>query len=523
MKKGKSMTEYNLVPSNTEKTFRYYNCVFFLIAVVLFILYGTYHRVIEISSDTTTTLPMSEDLLNGNILLHNWILGSNNFYFTEIVVYAFGKMFGISNSVLLGWIPGLFFVIMLVGIIVLFDVAKYAPKKCFVFVIVFVGIVGMIPYCSSYTLLNANSHNNLYAFIVLNLILLKLYFNSGKKYFVFISLIITALLGYSESVSHMVYTAPMICCCVVYWVRQRDRKIAIVGITTFFAVALEKIIYYIFNVFCGLETLGYPVHLSAASDIPARVIGWIKMFAILLGEENYLDSPITLQKVTVTFLILVLFFSLIYLIIKLKDYSWVPVYSLFVVLWNSAACVFSDVPIHYRYIVPSFIFGYAITALVIADITECKKKHGSRIFIIICIICIILNSAYNVYQITKAEEFGSDQKEVVKCINNNGLGNGYGDFWVSSVVSYYSDYSIHIYPITAEENFLKPYRELINKKWYDEKEMHYIVVYKENERNGFVNKKDAIEICGKPDKIFDESEYYILYWENDISKYCIKG
>lgn len=114
--------------------------------------------------------------------------------------------------------------------------------------------------------------------------------------------------------------------------------------------------------------------------------------------------------------------------------------------------------------------------------------------------------------------FGNSEKNVVEFIAKNIGGSGYGAFWQSSVVSYYSDFKTPIYPVLIgrDAEFITPYSMLVKKQWYVEKNKHFIV---EKIGNNFIDNTAMFRILGKPDQIYEVSDYTIYYWKKDISNY----
>ena len=119
----------------------------------------------------------------------------------------------------------------------------------------------------------------------------------------------------------------------------------------------------------------------------------------------------------------------------------------------------------------------------------------------------------------RAPKLGMEEKKVFAFLEENNYGNGYADFWCGSVLSSYSNFEIEIYPIWSNADMLSPYDELINKDWYREKNIHYIIMNADDSQNAFCKKRQVIEILGIPQEENIFGKYEILYWNKDISDY----
>lgn len=65
--------------------------------VVLSILCFLYHEKVPINSDITTMIPLVRDFMNGNILLKDWTVATNSFFFTETILRIPFLLLGINS------------------------------------------------------------------------------------------------------------------------------------------------------------------------------------------------------------------------------------------------------------------------------------------------------------------------------------------------------------------------------------------------------------------------------------------
>ena len=181
----------------------------FITTIFIIILFFIFSANIHITSDHTSIYPLSLDLLKGNIWLKDWILGTNNFYFTEIIPYAFTTMLAIPFSLALRIVTSSVWPIIALFTYYFFDLSKLFDRKFAYFSFFFILIIMILSPITAPTLLAPNSHNNLYLLFLLQLHIIKHYLNTGKLHWLIYSSLLGAALQFSEGFSTMVIVAPL--------------------------------------------------------------------------------------------------------------------------------------------------------------------------------------------------------------------------------------------------------------------------------------------------------------------------
>lgn len=488
----------------------------------MIILFGIYHQYISISSDTTTTLPMSLDLLKGNILLKDWVLGTNNFYFTEIVVYAIGKMLGFSNITLIYWIPGIAWTVLFLCTLKFVEIEKMQRGEMVFFIIAEICLVLIVAPTAAYTLLNANSHNNLYAFLAIYLLLISKYIDKKRTIYLIVSTVLGIALSFSEGVTTMVLIAPMACVCLLQLINKEKQYFALLGslILTYIG---GKGIFVIFDFLGGMETKGLPIGLADFNEIPTRLVEWINQFSVLLGLGTYFNETWNTKKIFATILMIVFVIAIIYYCIKVFKISWKKQFLLMATVINLAACVFTGVVCFHRYVVIGYYFGYILVGLFVLEILRHFNVKKKQIMIVSVGLFILLFASLKLNDIFQQEKKNIDTKELANVIIEKELGNGYADFWCASVISFYTEYDNRIFPVfIGDETGIVRYWELIRRSWYDEKDIHYIITYADSS-SIFIDTSTMLELCGEPDEIYSVGQYVLYYWDEDISDYLVNG
>ena len=159
--------------------------VFGAIWLILTVFLYYYHLKINISSDGTTMFPVAKDLLKGNILLKGWTLGTNNFIFTETVFYAVLMFLGCSYQFMIHFIPAVILSALVVFCLYFFiykdvEMRQENCRKVVLMCGMFVVFAGILTKGVAYTLINPNSHNNLYIFTAVCIVLILNYMKTGN-------------------------------------------------------------------------------------------------------------------------------------------------------------------------------------------------------------------------------------------------------------------------------------------------------------------------------------------------------
>ena len=497
-----------------------------IIFLSLFVLYGLCHQKVRISSDTTTIIPMSEDFLNGNILLKGWVLGTNNFYFTEIIPYAIGILLGFSHAALINWIPGIAWAFIAVASLELLDIDFKDRRRSSVFAVLFAAVLLIVPLCAGYTVLNANTHNNLYAFLALYLLWLKKYLRSESRKRLLAMTILAGLLSFSESVTNMVLIAPVALLALFdIHFRKKNGRIWLLG-SSIASYVIGKIVFLFFRLTGSMETVGFPIGMAPLSLIPDRVLAWVNQLGVLLGEDWLLSGTVDFNIVFTTAFIAVYVIFMVVQFFRMKKMSDMEACLYLIAAVNAAACIFTDVPVYHRYCVPMYYFGI----LLMLEMTASAVSHvASRTLYAVCLAAAsllgIYTAAHKTVEYIRAEDYGGTQVKLAQFLENEGLEHGYADFWCASQISFYTDYDVDIFPIwvTADNSKLIPYTELIHHDWYGMSDFHFVISFADENESIFVSEPKLYEICGEPDRTETIGEYKVFIWNEDISRWMGNG
>ncbi len=525
-----------------KKNFNYKKLLIFLgLFLVITVFNYMYHSKIEVSSDSTTLIPMAKDFLKGNVLLESWILGTNNFYFTDMIYFALGFLFQLKSSTLVYLIPAAVqaaTVVLLIYFFLDFDVKDNSFKDKWslgISILAVLAILGISAPQVAYTLLNVNSHNIVYLYYILALMLSFLYIKKGRPLPLVLYVILCTLSAFSDGVTQMVIFAPVCMCCIVCIIKREDvrRNITVFG-GTVAGFVFSKLLLIIVENAGGLVTRGLPLQLVSPGNWWQRIVDFTKtyfqffnykgiQYCSLLSWEGIYHIIITVYMVLV---LLALIYNLIFILrISKKQQAlfWCSII-------NIASCVATNVVVFNRYLAPFFVFGSMLLILTIYDFSNKFKnekylkpnvlKPVNYIYVIVLGAALLFTDAYKLNLIHDMGKYGDLQREVASVLMEKQWGNGYGDFWSSSVISYYTDFQNEIYPveIAPESTSIVPYVELVSKHWYEETDKHFIIRYS----GATTIDVDAMTaIIGQPEETVEIGPYTLYYWSSDISNYVV--
>jgi hypothetical protein len=484
-------------------------------ALTLFLYY--YHLKVNISSDSTTMLPVARDLLGGNLLLRDWTLGTNNFIFTETIFYCVFRMLGCSWHFMIYVIPA-----AVISSFVVYSLYFFVCKdeKITLMCVVAGVFLGMVSKGAAYTLLNPNSHNNLYVFTAICITLILNYFGSGKRKFLVWYDILAVLMSFSESVTSMVLFAPVGLFCVykMIFVRENRKKAGVLLVNSMGAYGVSKLVAKAVVLAGGVYTRGLPIRFVRPGEYAGRILGFSRQMLILFGVKMADPNTASLETMIYNVFVSIVLFSFImiflYDLFRFFRLSDIDQIFLLIVVVNLGLSVITDVVVYHRYIVPAFLFGVMLCS---RTLIQCMDRMPFyKIFYGVLTIAVMFIFAVRVKDVMEMPKFGQEEKVVMEEISNRGWGDGYGDFWCASMPSFYSDFTTDIYPVYANEEGLYGYEELVKASWYKERDKHFIITFS-RDASAFIDNERLFEILGRPDDSFVYGSYEVFYYDKDIS------
>ena len=352
--------------------------------VVFSILYFYYHSKIDISSDTVTMIPIAKAIINGNYLLKGWTVGTNNFLFTETIFYIPGLLLSINVYTLVKIMGSLTF-----ALFVAVNAAMFLYKSGIRYAISYLLIVGIVVPSMAYTLLNSNSHNGVYIFIVIEWYLLMKFEDTLNKYSLVVFIVLGVLAQYSDGVFLMELIAPAIIYSIYQFIRvdnkkDKRKKYCILLVSNVSIFVVSKILQIGLEKVGGLVTKGLPMGLVSIREIPQRIVNWKNEFMNMWGYDfNGSSNVAKINNVIIYFFILFLLVAICYygILILLFRIERKELAVWLMVIFNIAGCLGTNVVICHRYFIPTYIWEVALELMFIrriADYLQIKNILSAR-------------------------------------------------------------------------------------------------------------------------------------------------
>ncbi len=534
-----------------------------LVFLALFMYYCYLHDFSSISSDTTTLVLPARDFLSGNVLLRGWVFGTNNFLFTDLIYFALFDAAGMGTITMVKVIPSL----VMAGYMALATWLFFYRDE-FVLeggvlpgVMTFAALLLFLVTPSStalYTLLNVNSHNVIYPYLLLCMMMVLAYYHRPQKRagWLIMYVVLCALSAFSDSLTLMVILAP-VCAFAFFdalrelWKLRREEWNglwkSLPVIKPQLMILLASVLAYILSKWIqwgilragGFETRGMPVPLADPAKILQRVRGWIGIFFHFYNcstpKAIGLTSQVGLRHLICTLLMIGILLSVFVNLVRMFRISRVRMILTWCVVVNIASCVLTNVMVILRYIVPTYLLGTTLLLLTIKDALVHFSSTSRRRFPIVLVMGGLLLLAGGIQvkdrldDILVMDPHGYEQRALLNYLKEHHLKAGYGEFWSSSVLAAYDDFDTDILPVYLVNTFtsddgtdgkllLEPYIELVKKDWYEASGERHFIVFRPDFA-GFFDSDYILGIIGEPDDIYSFSQYQIWAYKKDLSPY----
>ncbi len=150
-----------------------------------------------------------------------------------------------------------------------------------------------------------------------------------------------------------------------------------------------------------------------------------------------------------------------------------------------------------------------------------KYMHTSYIkWKYVLVVLALITLAGNIYvykESTKEWENTNPAQELGIFLCDNGLKNGYGYYFESSIVTFSTSEDVKLRQVVLTgDDRIYPYYWFCKKDWYSEP-ANFIVLESDNDDYG-LNQNNALVAIGEPDKVLQYNQWVIYVYDWDISK-----
>ena len=513
---------------------------------IFFAIYGIYlffaFAQVPMDSDFASLVLEANDILNGNILLKGWHLTDAPFTFTEIPFYALGSVFfGINVWSYIFANMAMVLSLFLFGFLLIFDRTDHPFN---LFHLIFIAIAG---FPNPYLMRTLRGHVGLFVFIFAALYCLKLIANlpensKQEKIFSTIFLILVMLGTASDIFIFPVLIAPILFISVfkfINFIKISEKEKRIFWLT---------ILGVIFGKVCerGLVWAGGAQTSKGPFTITYKYVELDQIPQIFLTFINYLlktfdcnleQVPVFSIESIIKIIHLTIFIWGTYILFETIKKFFHKEKNDFLSLIISLGIIFLSIlmimlpflrdPFTGRY------FSYFPTAYAILIIRSIRTNRfltrlipRTHITIKIPLSIVILAIILLAIQPISMSRIVTPQDRLATFLRDNGLIEGYSDFWNSNHVTVSSKDRVHVRPIVFSadlkngERFAQPLYWFSKSEWYKNPNANFVVIKTQGDYAGYHNVKteNVLQYFGEPLQKLEFEDYMIFVYPKGISE-----
>jgi len=484
---------------------------------------------IPINSDFSALVLEANDVLSGNVFLSGWNLTGATFAFTEVLFYSLGVLlFGIDVKAYI--LAGTFMYILMFGTGILLMKQK-EDRFWFSGLLLYFAVAG---FPGTFWAESLRAHSGVFVYGFAAILCLKLLFEAERKWLFAVYLLLVALGSMSDMFIIPICCIPVLIFCgfnlLSNQTAQRKLNWLILGLTAG-GLILGKVFNetYLWIGGANENSLSGVAPFSALEEIPEHCMVFIscllkmfrcdftgtKIFSVSTGW-NFLRIWILLYGFSVVCQTLKSFFlrrnfDNVNVILSLG----IVVQSVFLIITPFMNGLQSG-----RYF--SF-FPISFAVLIVRDLRK-KQVFGLKLAnrslpanLLIAVYCLLL-IAGSVQPVSLSRAV-SGQDRLATFLREQGLTDGYGDFWTANTVTVASENRVKVRALSFEavDSVQQPYAYLWFSKtgWYHPEYANFIVIGS----TGFkeVNEENVNKFFGEPVEKLVFEDYGIYIYDHDIS------
>jgi len=471
----------------------------FIFAVMLSFYFRIAQRI-DINSDMASGIVEAMDMTKGNVLLSGWSLSTVSFYFTEIIWYALAILIGGHTYKIAYFMPALILTVLCVMMII----SSENKKSAIIFTLF---LFGAPAFFMARNVLTPFIHVGTYIFCLAAYCFTVRYVTYGCKAALAAMFAILSLACFSDTIAIYISLVPALTVVMVSFLRSEfDKRWAAVLVVTVLAVAASVIITWVFLhygfVVPGVQPTRFTTLDGIGKNVSVTFLGVMSLF----DADFYGRDPRQSETVIrcMSFFMLAIFVLIVAMrAFKLRDSK--DIFLLVAALIMPLAFIVSDVSVgvsSIRYILPFFIYGTVFISRV-----NTPLLNNTRVLALIAVLAII-PSVHHIKSSIHLPKALNGMKGLSQVLKDNGLTNGYAEFWFASATSVYGQ--VQVAPINYDGSHVIRRDWLSKASWYNENN-RFIIIHDE------LLKKSAVSAYGEPDNIIRYNGYLVYVWNKKIT------
>lgn len=503
-----------------------------VIGVVLAYLYihSIYRLALQtdMDADYCFVLQEAKDIVDGNVFLSGWTQTGISFIMTDILYFVVSvAVFGFVKK---AYIAG----IMLMMLCSFASCYLLLEKKDIKNSIIF-AVLTTLPTVDALSMQRSHTGGFIWCFVALFIIGIAIKKNTFKIWQAIIVALLIAMCSMSDMAALVFGAGAIIIICLYELVFKQDtnKKLYITLLIssvagTILGMVMDKM-YYIIGGADKNSFVGNKVIIDT-SEIMDKIQLYFRS-AFMLGNADFWTQPVFKLSTLIAIVNAVFVLTGIVLVIvnivqyiRNKNNDMISVIMSLGYLLVAFLYIFTNIGIDVwcsRYFgTQPYIFAVLICRYFSRNDTYEKCIYTSRIkwkYALLVLAAVTLAGNIYVYKdSTKEWENINPAQSLGTFLQDNGLKNGYGYYFDSSVVTFSTGGNVKLRQVVLTgADRVYPYYWFCKKDWYAEP-ANFIVLESDNDDYG-LNQYNAVLALGQPDKILKYEDYVIYVYDWDIS------
>jgi hypothetical protein len=507
--------------------------------IILAVAYYYNFRRFPRSSDDANSLLAGYDMSNGNWRLIWWWMPADNFLTIDMLAYPiFVRCLGF-NPYIMFYLPAMLWAGVAVLSVLLAQDGLAAKNKALAVAAVVTPILLPITSNNGAMLLisHAQIHIGTILYVLLCFLFVKKVMSRQSRWrlllvaYTFIMLL--AVIG--DPLAIFVGALPVIAVAAFSALYARNSgPNHVVLAATIVAVVFGKILLVLNSLTGGFEISHLQMRFVPFSELGKNVVWTLQYFFSLFGcdffGKDLLASPINgpvLSLIRLPFLALLILALLqvwkkFHASVKAADRRWPAFESDYLDALLTAAFIidvlsglFSTQIVNattIRYFFPALVFG----AILIARRQPLTRWLGPYLYFALSASLAFSLVAY-AQSPRRAVLVAKEIEAVSRWLSNNGLINGYGPYWSSSIVTASTKDRVKIRALISDgAGKLKPFEWMADKRWYQygpTSDTRAVFVLAHDEEGDFYREADVLRALGKPRDKHEVGPYVINVYD----------
>lgn len=494
----------------------------FVIGIVLFFAFTMWRcTYVPITSDFSNLVLESADILKGNFFRNDWNLTGISFLTTDLPYFVIGVLiFGVSNKAYLLAFALMQMALILVSLLLVKDVFK----KHYILNTLFFVAFAMMPCIFTLELLRAHTGVFVMGFVLLYLFISYKNKKHDNKLIVSAYIFILSLAIMGDPIVLVMVIAPICLWCIIAWIHEQItlKELSRILLINFSGVILGGIfdkLYFLIGSANKNDFMSSKAFVTL-DELHGKFIIYLRSLIFMSDapfEGQVLVQLKSLFCVLNVIAIIIFFIIIIYNIFCLfagKKHDIITSVLGMGFLFMSMLFVMTSISVDLN---SSRYYGYLLSVIAIVFVRNISNMvaDNKRLYAVIIIAVSIIGIGRLVALKNDIKPGVIEQEQLETVLENNGLNNGYSNFWNASSITVLSSEKVKVRAVSGGNSDFAMFNWFCKNNWYTEKAN--FIITSDDDIYG-VTPQNAENIFGTPSKKIVCGKYNILVYSHDISQ-----